>query len=85
MGKFTGVAYEPHPVSPERKAELRDQGLKILDIRFKPEDEGDDADADYAKLKVDEIKALLEKRSVAFDASAKKPELLELLVNSKEA
>lgn len=36
MGKFTGIAYEPHPVSPERKAELRAQGLKILDVRFKP-------------------------------------------------
>lgn len=30
------VAYEPHPVSPERKAELRAQGFKIVDIRFKP-------------------------------------------------
>jgi hypothetical protein len=43
MSKFTGVAYEPHPVIPERKAELRAQGLQILDIRFKP------ADAEPAK------------------------------------
>lgn len=33
------IVYEPHPVSPERKAELRAQGLKILDIRFKPKEE----------------------------------------------
>jgi hypothetical protein len=39
MTKFTGIAYEPHPVTPERKAELREQGLQIIDIRFKPEDE----------------------------------------------
>lgn len=32
------IIYEPHPVTPERKAELRAQGLKILDARFAPED-----------------------------------------------
>jgi hypothetical protein len=32
------VAYEPHPVSPERKAELRAQGFKIIDVRFKPKE-----------------------------------------------
>lgn len=31
------IAYEPHPVSPERKAELRGQGLKIVDARFAPD------------------------------------------------
>lgn len=30
------IAYEPHPVSPERKKELRAQGYKILDAVFKP-------------------------------------------------
>lgn len=30
------IAYEPHPVSPERKAELRAQGFKIIDKRFQP-------------------------------------------------
>jgi hypothetical protein len=33
------IAYEPHPVTPERKAELRAQGLKIIDIRFAPPSE----------------------------------------------
>lgn len=32
------IAYEPHPVSPERKAELRAQGFKIIDARFAPAD-----------------------------------------------
>lgn len=39
MTEFTGIAYEPHPVSPERKAELREQGLRIIDIQFKPADD----------------------------------------------
>jgi hypothetical protein len=38
MSKYTGIAYEPHPVTLERKAELRAQGLQIIDIRFKPDD-----------------------------------------------
>jgi hypothetical protein len=32
------IAYEPHPVSAERKAELIALGFKILDERFKPEE-----------------------------------------------
>ena len=30
------TVYEPHPVTPERKAELRAQGFKIVDARFAP-------------------------------------------------
>ena len=30
------IFYEPHPISPERKAELRTMGYKILDERFYP-------------------------------------------------
>lgn len=32
------IAYEPHPVSAERKAELRAAGLKIVDARFAPDE-----------------------------------------------
>lgn len=32
------IIYEPHPVSPERKAELRKAGLTIIDLRFRPDD-----------------------------------------------
>jgi len=31
------IHYEPHPVTPERKAELRKKGLKIVDAKFDPE------------------------------------------------
>lgn len=40
---MTKIAYEPHPVTPERKAELLAQGFRIIDARFKP------ADAEPAK------------------------------------
>lgn len=30
------IVYEPHPISPERKAELRAQGCRIIDAAFKP-------------------------------------------------
>lgn len=31
------IAYEKHPVSPERKAKLRSEGFKIIDARFDPD------------------------------------------------
>ena len=45
MTKPTKIAYEPHPVTPERKAELRKQGYRIVDERFKPADAVPVADA----------------------------------------
>lgn len=38
MSKEREIAYEPHPVSAERKAELRAAGFKIIDASFAPED-----------------------------------------------
>ena len=38
------VHYEPHPVSQERKADLRAQGLTIIDARFKPAEPAAEAD-----------------------------------------
>lgn len=32
------IIYEPHPVSPERKAELKAQGYRIIDAVFAPKD-----------------------------------------------
>ena len=48
------IAYEPHPVSPERKAELRAQGFKIIDARFKPLDVVDAVGADADALQAEE-------------------------------
>lgn len=30
------IHYEPHPVSPERKAQLKAQGFNIIDSKFAP-------------------------------------------------
>ena len=35
---YKEIAYEPHPVSVERKRELNAKGFKIVDIAFKPSD-----------------------------------------------
>ena len=32
------IHYEPHPVTPERKAELVAQGFRIMDAKFAPKD-----------------------------------------------
>ncbi len=38
------IIYEPHPVTAERKKELREQGYKIIDAVFKPaEEQAEDA------------------------------------------
>lgn len=39
MSKERKTIYEPHPVTPERKAELRAEGYKIIDARFAPGNE----------------------------------------------
>jgi 4-hydroxy-3-methylbut-2-enyl diphosphate reductase IspH len=41
VSKEQKVIFEPHPVSPERKAELRDQGYKIIDAKFDPNPKDD--------------------------------------------
>ena len=45
------IIYEPHPVTPARKAELRAEGYKIIDAVFKPADglDGPVVGADAAK------------------------------------
>lgn len=45
MSKTEKIIYEPHPVTAERKQELREQGYKIIDAQFAP----DDIKADLAK------------------------------------
>lgn len=38
------IKYEPHPISPERKAELIAAGFKIIDARFAPAGEVPDVE-----------------------------------------
>ncbi|NMX91996.1 MULTISPECIES: hypothetical protein [unclassified Pseudomonas] len=82
------VIYEKHPVSAERKAELRQKGYKIIDAKFAPDDYehpepvkkgARDSDRPSKGLNVEQIKALLTEKGVEFDAAALKPALAELL------
>lgn len=71
------VWYEPHPITPARKAELREQGYVVRDAAFAPP--AAEAPAQAAKpATVAELKAALNARNVPFDEHAKKPELQAL-------
>jgi hypothetical protein len=78
--------YEPHPVTMERKQELRARGVRIIDAQFKPDgyvnpgEEAEDADTNSdGKLSVAEIREALTEKGVEFDPKAKKADLLALL------
>ena len=82
MSKDKPIHYEPHPVSPERKAELVAKGVRIIDAVFAPvdhqpdaEDQGEDKPL---KLTVDELRAVLTEAGVEFDLKAKKADLQAL-------
>lgn len=85
------VIYEKHPVSPERKAELRQKGYKIIDARFAPdgyehpEPAKDEKPKAGGPLKVDEIRAALDAKGVAYGEKATKPELQKLLDDAVKA
>lgn len=33
---MTKIIYEPHPVTPDRKAELKAMRVRVIDVKFKP-------------------------------------------------
>lgn len=71
------IAYEKHPVSPERKAELRAQGFKIIDAQFKPHAAADKIpEADERVLLIAE----LQERGVEFDETLPTDELRALSI-----
>lgn len=83
------IWYEPHPVSVERKAEIRAKGFRILDAVFMPEgyvnpgaEQAREVSADSngdGKVTAAELRAALAEKGVTFKASASKPELQALL------
>lgn len=78
------IAWEPHPVTPERKAELRAQGYRIIDAAFMPEDyERQDGDASAPegakKATVAELREALTAKGIDIPEGAKKAELQALL------
>lgn len=77
------IWYEPHPVTPERKAELRQRGFQIIDAIFMPdgyENPGDDGEPEGAKkATVAELRAALEAKGIEVPEGAKKADLQALL------
>lgn len=82
MSKEQQVWYEPHPVTPERKAELRAQGYRILDAAFKPEghDDGRLPEPEQRAILIAELQA----KGIEFDESWPTDELRALTITKPE-
>lgn len=79
------IAWEEHPVSPERKAELRAHGFKIIDARFKPptdepESDGTLSEAEQRKILI----ANLKEKGVEFDEDWPTVELRALSITPSQ-
>ena len=72
------IVYEPHPVTPERKAELRAKGLKIIDAIFKPQETAATPVEDKPETKA-ELQAALDAKGIAHKPAMSKAELQALL------
>jgi hypothetical protein len=75
------IIYEPHPVTPERKKELRQQGYTIIDAIFAPEGVkvgGAENKDPIDSLTKPQLQAWLKEHGVAFETDANKPALVEL-------
>lgn len=84
--KLDKIAYEPHPVSLERKRELNSKGFKIVDVRFAPAgakpalDDGDGYGSD------DELRAAIESLTgKAPHHKTGRPKLIEAFDAAKDA
>lgn len=78
------VWYEPHPVTPARKAELRGRGFQIIDAVFAPEgheNPGEDGEPESVKkaATVAELREALTAKGVEVPEGAKKADLQALL------
>jgi hypothetical protein len=92
------IQYEPHPVSPARKAHLIAQGFRIIDAKFKPREDapppqkarpvasdGVEVGAlDPETMDYDDLKAALTARGVHFRGNASKAALIGLLQEAAE-
>lgn len=67
------IAYEKHPVSAERKAELRKQGLKIIDARFAPLEQAEAEEERPEETAADRTDAMAELRAEYERVLGKKP------------
>src|SRR5690606_7735981 len=94
--KADKIIYEPHPVSPERKAQLRAEGYKILDAKFLPEGElenlaipdvgaiaGDNKPDDAEVAEKDELIAALKELGVRRDRRTSVENLRDALAEAQ--
>lgn len=81
------IWYEPHPVTPARKAELRGRGYQIIDAVFAPADhenpaedsKAGDAEGTKKAATVAELREALVSKGVDVPDGAKKADLQALL------
>ncbi len=76
------IAYEPHPVTAERKKELREQGYTILDAIFKPADFEQEEELQTSTgttLNADELRVKLSDLGVEHDKRQGRDKLAALL------
>lgn len=80
------IIYEKHPVSKERKAELRQMGYKIVDAKFAPKDyvypfgsKSETPATEYDDMTAEELHALAKERGVKVHANAGKEKVIEAL------
>lgn len=87
MNKDRPIWYEPHPVTSERKAELRANGYQIIDAVFKP-DGYENATHDDGKVPESEQRAILiaelQAKGVEFNPEAPTDELRALSITKPE-
>lgn len=92
------IIYEPHPVTPERKQELREKGYKIIDAEFAPagyeypesekKADAEASDEDLSnpdklkKMTKPKLEEILKARGVAFETDANKDALIKLIVGA---
>jgi len=85
------IIYEKHPVTPERKKELREQGYTIVDEVYRPEGAPKKVTAPDGEspkpsegLTVAQLKKALGAKDIAFDPKASREDLAALLDGSAE-
>lgn len=84
--KLTKIAYEPHPVSLERKRELNAKGYKIIDARFAPADAKPVADDGDGYPSDDDLRAAIESLTgKAPHHKTGRPKLIEAFDAAKDA
>lgn len=75
------IIYEPHPITPERKSELRAKGYKIIDAKFAPKEEkNEDPEAFDRKAAF----ALLKEKGVSVAKNTPSEKLSELIAEFEE-